>query len=169
MYDTGLILTFCVQRKIWVKTFCAQRRILVKSYKMYLADTGLFVTLAFWDKGFTENTIYQKLLSDKLPANLGYVFENVVAQMLRASGYELYYHTFPSPGNHYYEVDFLLSKGSKLIPIEVKSSGYNTHKSLDAFCEKYASRVAERILLYTKDYRKDGATICLPVYFAPLL
>jgi predicted AAA+ superfamily ATPase len=92
-------------------------------YKMYLADTGLFVTLAFWDKGFTDNTIYQKLLSDKLPANMGYVFENVVAQMLRTSGYELYYHTFPSPSNHYYEVDFLLSKGSKLTPIEVKSSG----------------------------------------------
>ena len=138
-------------------------------YKMYLADTGLFVTLAFWDKGFTDNTIYQKLLSDKLPANMGYVFENVVAQMLRTSGYELYYHTFPSPSNHYYEVDFLLSKGSKLTPIEVKSSGYNSHKSLDAFCEKYASRVAERILLYTKDYRKDGPTICLPVYFTPLL
>ncbi|MBO7541184.1 MAG: ATP-binding protein, partial [Bacteroidales bacterium] len=49
--------------------------------KMYLADTGLFVTLAFWDKDFTENTIYQKLLTDKLDANLGYVYENVVAQM----------------------------------------------------------------------------------------
>jgi hypothetical protein len=140
-----------------------------RRYKMYLADTGLFVTLAFWDKGFTENTIYQKLLADKLPANLGYVFENVVAQMLRASGYELYYHTFPSSGNHYYEIDFLLSKGRKLTPIEVKSSGYNSHKSLDAFCEKYASRVGDRYLLYTKDFRKDGATTCLPVYFTPQL
>ena len=39
-------------------------------YKMYVADTGLFVTLAFKDKEFTENIIYQKLLSDKLEANL---------------------------------------------------------------------------------------------------
>ena len=138
-------------------------------YKMYLADTGLFVTLAFWDKDFTENDIYEKLLSDKLKANLGYVYENVVAQMLRASGNELYYHTFPSQSKHNYEVDFLLSKGNKIIPIEVKSSNYLSHKSLDEFVEKYSSRVNERIMLYTKDYQKDGTTLCLPVYFTSML
>ena len=138
-------------------------------YKLFLADTGLFVTLAFWDKSFTENIIYQKLWADKLNTNLGYLYENVVAQMLRAAGYELYYHTFPTGDNHNYEVDFLLSKGQKIVPIEVKSSGYKTHKSLDAFCEKYPQRVGERILLYTKDYQKDGPTSCLPVYFTPFL
>ena len=138
-------------------------------YKMYLADTGLFVTLAFWDKDFTENVIYEKLLSDKLKANLGYVYENVVAQMLKASGNELYYHTFPSPNKHNYEVDFLLSRGNKILPIEVKSSNYLSHKSLDEFVKKYPSRVTERVMLYTKDYQKDGATLCLPVYFTPML
>ena len=138
-------------------------------YKMYLADTGLFVTLAFWDKDFTENVIYEKLLSDKLKANLGYVYENVVAQMLKASGNELYYHTFPSPNKHNYEVDFLLSRGNKILPIEVKSSNYLSHKSLDEFVKKYSSRVTDRIMLYTKDYQKDGATLCLPVYFTPML
>lgn len=138
-------------------------------YKMYLADTGLFVTLAFWDKDFTENIIYEKLLSDKLNANLGYVYENVVAQMLKASGNELYYHTFPSQNKHNYEVDFLLSRGNKIVPIEVKSSNYLSHKSLDEFVKKYSSRVSERIMLYTKDYQKDGATACLPVYYTPML
>ena len=138
-------------------------------YKMYLADTGLFVTLAFWDKDFTENIIYQKLWADKLDANLGYIFENVVAQMLRASGYELFYHTFQQTMNHNYEIDFLLSKGAKIVPIEVKSSGYKTHKSLDVFCEKYSSRVNDRILLYTKDYRKDGSTTCMPIYYTPFI
>ena len=138
-------------------------------YKMYLADTGLFVTLAFWDKDFTENVIYEKLLSDKLKANLGYVYENVVAQMLKASGNELYYHTFPSQNKHNYEVDFLLSRGNKILPIEVKSSNYLSHKSLDEFVKKYSSRVTDRIMLYTKDYQKDGATLCLPVYFTPML
>ena len=140
------------------------------AYKMYIADTGLFVTLAFWDKAFTENIIYNQLLSDKLSANLGYVYENLVAQMLRASGNELYYYTFPTEkGNTNYEIDFLLSRGNKIVPIEVKSSGYKTHKSLDVFCEKHSSRIGDRILLYTKDYQKDGATICLPVYFTSLL
>ena len=138
-------------------------------YKMYLADTGLFVTLAFWDKDFTENTIYQKLLSDKLDANLGYVYENVVAQMIRSAGNELYYYTFADGNRNQYEVDFLLSRGNKVVPIEVKSSGYKTHKSLDVFCEKFSSRVAERILIYTKDLQKDGATFCLPVYLTPLV
>lgn len=138
-------------------------------YKMFLLDIGLFVTLCFWDKNDTENIIYTKLLSDKLDANLGYVYENLVAQMLKTSGYELYYYTFPDDNKHNYEVDFLLAKGSKIVPIEVKSSGYKTHKSLDAFCQKYSSRISDRILLYTKDYHKDGETTCLPVYFAPFV
>ena len=138
-------------------------------YKMFVADTGLFVTLAFHDKAFTENVIYSKLLSDKLDANLGYIYENLVAQMLRSAGHELFYHTFPAENNHNYEIDFLLSRGNKIVPIEVKSSGYKTHKSLDAFCEKHSSRISDRILLYTKDYQKDGATICLPIYFTSLL
>ncbi|MBQ6726770.1 MAG: ATP-binding protein [Bacteroidales bacterium] len=138
-------------------------------YKIFMADTGLFVTLCFWDKGFTENVIYDKLLSDKLDANLGYLYENVVAQMLASAGNQLFYYTFPKDEKHNYEIDFLLSRGNKLVPIEVKSSGYKTHKSLDVFCEKYSSRIGERILLYTKDYQKDGPTQCIPVYFTPLL
>ena len=86
------------------------------SYKLYLSDTGLFVTLMFIDRPVTENDIYAKLLSDKLPANLGYLYENLVAQMITASGRELYYHTWEKKGStHYYEVDFLISEGRKSI------------------------------------------------------
>lgn len=139
-------------------------------YKMFVADTGLFITLAFKDKSYTENLVYQQLLSDKLKANLGYVYENLVAQMLKSQGNELYYYTWPTDnGKHNYEVDFLLSRGNKIVPIEVKSSGYKTHKSLDEFCKKYPSRIGERILLYTKDYQKDKDVTCLPVYYAGLL
>ena len=138
-------------------------------YKMYLSDTGLFVTLCFWDKDYTENIIYDKLLSDKLEANLGYVYENLAAQMLAAAGNRLFYYTFPKDEKHNYEIDFLLSRGKKIVPIEVKSSGYRTHKSLDVFCKKFSSRVGNRILLYTKDYQKDGDTTCLPIYMAQFL
>ena len=141
-----------------------------RRYKMFLADTGLFVTLAFMDKAFTENVIYNKLLGDKLGSNLGYVYENLVAQMLYANGDSLYYYTFPSgKGNHNYEVDFLLSRGNKICPIEVKSSGYRTHASLDAFCEKFSARIGNRYLLYTKDYQQDGQVQYVPVYMAGLL
>ena len=139
-------------------------------YKLFLADTGLFVTLAFKDKDITENVIYEKLLSDKLPVNLGYVYENAVAQMLRAAGNELYYHTMPSAtSNRNYEVDFLLSRKNKICPIEVKSSGYKTHASLDRFIEKFPDRTAEKYIVYTKDLRKDKDIIMLPVYMAPFL
>ncbi len=138
-------------------------------YKMFLADTGLFVTLAFKDKLYTENEIYRKLLSDKLESNMGYVYENLVAQMLKTKGFEIFYYTFPTENRHNYEIDFLLSRGKKIIPVEVKSSGYKTHKSLDMFCEKFSSRIGERILLYTKDYQKDGPVTCLPIYYTPFL
>lgn len=130
---------------------------------MFVGDTGLFVTLAFWDKDITENVIYEKLLSDKLSANLGYVYENIVAQMLTVTGNKLFYHTWPTEsGKHNYEVDFLLSRGTKIWPLEVKSSGYKSHVSLDAFCTKFSDRVGERFLIYTKDYQHDGTTTLLP-------
>ncbi len=141
----------------------------ISKFKIFCADTGLFVTLAFWDKDYTENVIYQKLLNDKLSTNLGYVYENMIAQMLATSGNKLFYYTWPKDETHNYEIDFLLSHGTKLQPIEVKSSGYNTHKSLDVFCEKYALIVERRYLIYTKDLKTDKGTILLPVYMTPFL
>lgn len=142
----------------------------MNQYKMFVGDTGLFVTLAFWDKDVTENVIYEKLLSDKLSANLGYVYENIVAQVLTAKGNKLFYHTWPTEsGKHNYEVDFLLSRGAKIWPIEVKSSGYKSHASLDAFCTKFSNRMGERFLIYTKDYQRDGATTLLPVLMTMFL
>jgi predicted AAA+ superfamily ATPase len=138
-------------------------------FKLYVGDTGLMVTLAFWDKSFTENILYSKLLADKLPANLGYIYENLVAQMLRASGNELYYYTWAKDDRHNYEIDFLLSRGTKICPVEVKSSNYNSHVSLDEFCKKFSSRIGNRYLVYTKDLRKDGETTLVPAYMTMLL
>lgn len=142
----------------------------LNKYKMFTGDTGLFVTLAFWDKKFVDNTIYQKLLSDKLSADLGYVYENITAQMLKAAGHELYYYTFQTEsGKHNYEVDFLIADGDKISPIEVKSSGYKAHASLDAFCRKYSSRIKNKCLVYTKDLRKEEDVLCIPAYMAMFL
>ena len=141
----------------------------ISKFKIFCADTGLFVTLAFWDKDHTENIIYQKLLNDKLSTNLGYVYENMIAQMLAAAGNKLFYYTWSKDETHNYEIDFLLSRGAKLHPIEVKSSGYKSHKSLDVFCQKYSHVVERRYLIYTKDLKKDEETLLLPVYMTPFL
>lgn len=143
-------------------------------FKMFLADTGLFVTLAFMDKDYADNDIYRKLLSDKLPTDLGYVYENVVAQMLRSAGHSLFYYTFKEiidedSKPRSYEIDFMLSRKDKICPIEVKSSGYRSHKSLDEFNRKFSSRISQSYLLYTKDLRKEQGIIYLPAYMACML
>ena len=139
-------------------------------FKLFISDTGLFVTLMFKDKDFTENEIYQKLLNDKLSVNLGYLYKNIVAQCLTSNGNELFYHTIMNEkSKHNYEVDFILARKNKIIPIEVKSSGYKTHKSLDVFTEKYSGRIWKKYLVYTKDMSKDQDIFCVPVYMVPFL
>ncbi|NMX03288.1 ATP-binding protein [Mobiluncus mulieris] len=142
----------------------------LEKYKLYLADTGLFVTLAFKDADVTENLVYEKLLADKLPVNLGAVYENIVAQELVASGHRLFYHTWPKPGaNRNFEIDFLIPQSKKISPLEVKSSGYKTHASLDALARKYPARIGTSYLIYTKDLRRDAAVTCLPTYLTHFL
>lgn len=142
----------------------------VDRYKLFTSDVGLFVTLAFRDKNYTENTIYNKLLSDKLEVNLGYIYENVVAQMLVAKGNNLFYYTMGSDkSNHLYEIDFLISKGNKICPIEVKSGNYRAHKSLDVFCDKFSNRIGEKYVVHTKDYKWENGINYIPVYMVPFL
>ena len=141
-----------------------------KYFKMYASDTGLFVTQAFKDQDITENVIYDKLLNDKLNTNLGYVYENVIAQMLKASGKNLYYHTIPyAEGKKYYEIDFVIPDKHKVSPIEVKSSGYKAHKSLDEFCTKFSDRIMNKYLIYTKDFKREGDINYIPVYMTMFL
>lgn len=139
-------------------------------YKLFASDVGLFVTLAFKDKKYTENEIYNKLLSDKLDVNLGYVYENVVAQMLIARGNNLYYYTMGSEtSNHLYEIDFITSKGKKICPIEVKSGNYREHKSMDIFCDKFSSRIGDKYVVHTKDYKWENSINYVPVYMVPFI
>lgn len=142
----------------------------IDRYKLFTSDIGLFVTLSFRDKEYTENVIYNKLLSDKLEANLGYIYENVVAQMLIAKGNNLFYYTMESEtSNHLYEIDFLLSKGNKICPIEVKSGNYRNHRSLDVFCDRFSSCIKDKYVVHTKDYKWENGIHYIPVYMVPFL
>lgn len=139
-------------------------------FKLFVADTGLFVTLAFKNSKFTDNTIYQKLLTDKLEANLGYVYENAVAQILTAAGKRLFYYTFPNENKtKKYEIDFLVSYHHKVAPIEVKSSGYKRYASLEAFMKKFSSKISQAYCISPKDRSVDGGVLNLPIYLLPFL
>ncbi len=140
------------------------------SYKLYLSDTGLFVTLMFIDRPEAENDVYAKLLSDKLPSNLGYLYENLVAQMIATTDRELFYHTWEKKNStHYYEVDFLVSEGSKINAFEVKSSGIGKHESINEFATKYSKHVHKTYLISQKDVNKEGALLMRPFYLFPFL
>lgn len=133
--------------------------------KIYMGDTGLLVTAIFADsKEPIEQSIYKQLIVDKLGVNIGMVMENAVAQGLVSSGYELFFHRFER-----YEVDFLLANGKKLLPIEVKSSSYSSHKSLDKFQEKYSDRVKTSYVIYSKDIKREKNTTYIPFYMTSFL
>lgn len=139
-------------------------------FKLYVGDTGLFVTMLFNASNQQHEDIYRKLLSDKLDLNLGYLYENVVAQMIKSSHRSLYYFTFPKENSAKdYEIDFLLENRGKVIPLEIRSRKINVHEAIDRLKDKYAKRLGQRYLVSCKDYFKDKDLVNLPYYLLPLL
>lgn len=148
------------------------------SFKMFMADTGLLVTQAIAGAPSSQDSLYKALIFDKLDSNLGMVVENAVAQMLAANGHALRFHEFEyAPRGEdgtrghakKYEIDFMLVRGKRVCPVEVKSSSYRTHKSLDMFFEKYDVKSNERYVLYAKDLQREGEVTYLPIYMAMCL
>lgn len=139
-------------------------------YKLYMSDVGLFTTLLFDNKEGMVSDIYRKLLSDTLDTDLGYLYENVVAQMITANNRELYYYTWQKEkGTHYYEIDFLLISKNKVIPIEVKSTNVRKHESINQFVLKYFQFVGDRYLISQKDVSSDQRLKFKPFYMFPFL
>ena len=141
-----------------------------QTFKLYLADTGLFTTMIFSSSGETDENIYTKLLSDSLPADLGYLYENAVAQVINAAERPLYYHTWRNDNvTRYFEIDFLVASKTKIVPIEVKSSGLGMHKSITEFQRKYSKNTAAPILLSQKDVGQIEMLKLYPIYMLPYI
>lgn len=139
------------------------------NFKLYMGDTGLLVSQMMKNNRETGTDLYKALIFDKLGINQGMIVENVVAQMLKANGYELYFHEFlfqsaPEQKAKKYEIDFMIVKNKKICPIEVKSSGYKTHKSFDCLIEKYQLKVQDRYIIYTKDLKFEDGITYIPLY-----
>ena len=142
----------------------------IDDYKLYLSDTGLFISMLFNDKSKAYIDIYSKLLSDKLPVNMGFVYENLVAQILTSFGYDLYFHTWAKENSsHSYEIDFLVPHGLKIIPFEVKASVIHNHNSIDAFKKKYSNQVIRQYLLSQKDVDRENELYFKPIYMLPFI
>ena len=139
--------------------------------KIYMTDTGLLVTLAFADSDYMDNDLYRDILFDKLNVNEGMLMENIVSQMLRASGHRLFFYSRNDSKGHAnrMEIDFLIRNGRKISPIEVKSASYRKHSSLDKFITRFGNRLGERYILYGKDVMEKDGVLHLPLYMAGLL
>lgn len=142
----------------------------LNEYKLYLSDTGLFTTMLFNDESKVYEDIYKKLLSDKLDLNLGYLYENAVAQMIKAANRELYYHTWrKQESTHSYEVDFIVTSHAKIVPLEVKSGSTKYHNSIDAFSAKYSRNIYQSIVISSNDVKNEQMLLFKPIYFLPFI
>ena len=144
--------------------------------KCYMADTGLLVSHSFSENKLAADDIHRRLLFERLEFNEGMIVENVVAQIIVASGRPLFFFSnySKSSSDDCMEIDFLLAKSKigshrNLFPIEVKSGKNYTLKSLEKFCRKYSRQLATPYLLHTGEWREQNGVVFLPFYLAPLL
>ncbi len=144
--------------------------------KCYMCDTGLLISLAFDERTIVSDELFRKLMLGKLEINKGMWVENIVAQMLKASGHELYFFSKYSKENseETMEVDFLIRKPvvtsqHNISPIEVKSTTNYTISSLTKFRKKYSNLLDVFYIIHSGDLRKENDIIYLPLYMTPLL
>ena len=142
--------------------------------KCYMGDTGLLVTQIMKNRDSIDEDLYKALIIDNLGINQGMIVENIVAQMLRAAGHELYFHEYlyvpeGTTREKKYEIDFMIVKKKKICPIEVKSSNYMSHKSFDYLLQKYQLKCENRFIIYTKDLKYQDGIMYIPIYMTMLL
>ncbi len=142
----------------------------LSNVKVYSADTGLLISKMFYNKKYFDNTLYKSIILDKMSVDEGFLFENIVAQELKSKDYALKYNSFyKESGNRKYSIDFLLEDGKKISPIEVKSSDYKSHSSIDEFARKYHLYIQNKIIIYTKNYKEEEGILYLPIYMTMCL
>lgn len=144
------------------------------NFKLYMGDTGLLVSQIMKSRDKSDEDLYKALIFDDLGINQGMILENMVAQMLRASGQELYFHEYryqeeKQEKEKKYEIDFITVRKKKICPIEVKSSNYKSHKSFDYLRKKYQLKMQDSYIIYTKDLQYEDGIMYIPIYMTMLI
>lgn len=143
--------------------------------KCYMADTGLLMSMAFDENLIMRESLYKKLMMDKLEMNAGMLVENVVAQMLRAKGHKLFFFSnYSREADDRMEIDFLIAKPTitsrhNISPIEVKSTNRYTITSLTKCMKKYKEYLATPYVIHVSDLEQKDGILYLPLYMTPLL
>ena len=123
-------------------------------FKLFLSDAGILTTL------YGRATKMQ-LLSDNQDINNGALYENVVAQELKAHGFKLYYYNSKKFG----ELDFVIEYKGKVLPIEVKSGkSYHRHSALSNIMDISNYSIRKAFVLSNYNVEVKGNLVYYPIY-----
>ena len=138
------------------------------SFKCYYSDTGLLITAAMGNGHSVDPRILRAVLHDGLGIDEGMFFENVIAQTFASKGDELRFYSRKDREDerNTMEIDFLLQRGIKICPVEVKSGRYRAHASLDRMIRKYRAHLGRKYVVCCGEYEQSGEIIYLPAYMA---
>ena len=138
--------------------------------KCYMGDTGLLITLSLNLDINEDPDIHRRILFDKIGLNEGMFMENIVAQSFRAHGRGLFFYSRSAEkAKDRIEIDFLIRKSDRVCPVEVKSSSFAKHASLDKYMSRFEGRVGQPYILYQNDLMVRDGIVHLPLYMALLL
>lgn len=130
--------------------------------KLYMSDIGLLTGILY------HNDVLP-IMNDKCGVNLGSVYENVVAQELKAHGFKLYYYDNKKNG----EVDFLIDSVDlmSVLPIEVKSGkDYYIHTALNNLLKVDEYKISNGIVFSNEEkVYNNGNVIYMPIYYVMFL
>ena len=123
-------------------------------FKLFLSDVGMLTTLC-------GRATKMQLLSDNQDINYGSLYENIVAQELKAHGFKLYYYNSKKFG----ELDFVIEYRGKVLPIEVKSGkSYQRHSALSNIMEISNYSIEEAFILSNYNVEVKGNLVYYPIY-----
>lgn len=123
-------------------------------FKLFLSDVGMLTSMY-------GRATKKQLLVNENNINYGAIYENVVAQELKAHGFKLYYFNSKKTG----ELDFVIEYNGKILPIEVKSGkDYNRHSALNNVLNTENYSIEEAFVLSNYNVSVKNKVIYYPIY-----
>jgi predicted AAA+ superfamily ATPase len=126
----------------------------IDAFKIYLSDVGLLCA----KKDIIANDILYMV--DELNDFKGGMTENYVHNQLKINDYTTYYWESDRGA----EIDFIIQREGKLIPIEVKAADNTRAKSLKLYMDRFEPAYA--IKLSTKNFAQEDNKLIIPLYAA---
>lgn len=128
-------------------------------FKLFLSDVGLLAAMY-------ADGLQIKILNKEKDINFGSIYENAIAQELKAQGFDLYYFNSKKQG----ELDFVIEYKGNVLPVEVKSGkSYTRHNALDNVMATPRYHIEQAIVFCNENIHEKNKIVYMPVYMAGML